>query len=147
MGWLVALSMAALLYVFNKRVNPRGRSTNAVAIITVIIAMGVGCGLAFTFVGRWIAGGISAIASGLTNVTGESMTIAVPIAITIIAVGVAVADIAYDKKADSGAQFAAVLMPILLALVVGGAAGKTGGDAVRSVNVQIASVMTDFGGR
>lgn len=147
MGWVVLGAGLAMLYVFNKRVNPYGKGTKAVAIITMLLAAIAGCGLAYTVGGKWIAGGIGFVGKGLAEVAHEpNLVLAVSVTVTVVTVGVAVADISFDKKADKGAQFAAVLMPTLLALVIGGSMGKTGGDAVQTVNDRVGSIVKDLGG-
>lgn len=147
MGWVVFIAALAMLYVFNKRVNPR-RGQNAVAVATMLLAGIAGCGMAFTFVGRWLAAIVSwagRIAANLANEPGVAL--AVSIGVTLLMAGIAVADISFDKRADKGAQFAALLMPTLLAVVIGGSLGHTGGDAVRTVNTSVASFVTQLGGR
>lgn len=146
MGWVVLLPALALLHVFNKRVNPR-KGQNAVSVITMGLAIVAGCGLAYTFAGQWIAGFVSWVGSLLSNLSGQNVALGVSIGITLLLVGIAVADIAFDKRADKGAQIAAVLFPTLVALVIGGSMGKTGGDAIKTVNTQMASFVTKAGGK
>jgi hypothetical protein len=148
MGWLVMLPAAALLWVINKRVNFGGKGKDAVAVITMAVAFIVGCGLADTFLGRLFAGLISGTGSILSNVTGEAgFTTGIAIATAIALVGVAFADIACDREADSGAQLAAILFPTVVYLVVGGTMGHTGGEAVEAVNTQMAQIFSGLGGR
>jgi hypothetical protein len=146
MGWTVLLPALAVLHVFNKRVNPR-KGQNAVAVITMLLAIVAGCGLAYTFAGQWLAGFVSWLGSLLSNLFGQNAAIGLSIGLTLLLVGVAVCDIAFDKRADKGAQIAAVLFPTLVALVIGGSMGKTGGDAVKTVNTQMASFVTKAGGK
>lgn len=141
-GWGLLIPALAVLYVFNKRVNPR-KGQNAVAIATMVIATVAGCGLAYTFLGEWIAALIGLPASWFGNQVGVGITVGV----TLLALLIAVADIAFDKRADKAAQFAAVLMPTLLLLVAGGVMGQTGGNAVRTVHSEMSSVMAQIGGR
>ena len=147
MGWVVLLPTAVVWWVVNKRVNPNGRGAKAVSILTMVLAAIAGCGLAYTFAGRWIAAGIDWFGHLLANLTGEaSIAAGFAIAVTLFALLVAVADIAYDKKADRGAQFAAFVMPTLLALVIGGSLGQTGGGAVQEVTTNVSSFMSQIGG-
>jgi hypothetical protein len=148
MGWLVLLPALGLLYVINKKVNPRGRGRDAVAVITMVVAAVAGCGLAATFLGRLFAALIGWVGSMLSNMTGEAgFATGLAIAIGILLVGIAVADIAFDRAADSGAQMSAVLFPTVVALVIGGTMGATGGDAVNAVQTEVASFLTQLGGR
>ncbi|TDD97680.1 hypothetical protein [Actinomadura rubrisoli] len=145
MGWVVLLAGLATLYVFNKRVNSQ-RNAKAVAVITMLLAATAGCGLAHTVVGKGVAGSVSFVGKGAADLADEpDLVLAVSVAVTIIMVGIAVADISFDKQADKGAQFAAVVMPTLLALVIGGSLGKTGGDAVETVNTKVAAFVSDLG--
>lgn len=147
MGWVVLLPTAAVWWVVNKKVNPRGRSASAVSIITMLLAATAGCGLAYTFAGRWIAAFVAWVGRFLANLTGEAgIASGVAIAVTLLVLLVAVADIAYDKRADKGAQFSAFLMPTLVALVIGGSLGATGGGAVQEVTNNVASFMSQIGG-
>lgn len=147
MGWVVLLPTAAVWWVVNKKVNPHGKSASAVSILTMLLAAVAGCGLAYTFAGRWIATGIAWAGRILANLTGEaSIATGLAIAVTLFALLVAVADIAYDKKADRGAQFAAFMMPTLVALVIGGSLGATGGGAVHEVTTNVSSFMGQIGG-
>lgn len=148
MGWLVLLPAAGLLFVINKRVNPRGKGRDTVAVLTMLVAAIAGCGLAATFLGRLFAALITWVGSMLSNITGEGgFATGLAIAVGILLVGIAVADIAFDRQADSGAQMAAILFPTVLALVVGGTMGATGGDAVQAVQAEMASFITQLGGR
>lgn len=133
MGWIVALPALAVLYVINKRVNPRGKSRDAVAVATIVIAFIVGTGLTYTWVGSLVGWSV--------GWTGKLST-AIPLALAIVAVGSAAADIAYDRKADSVAQIAAVAFPILVALTIAGAMHHTGGNAVHATYMQMASFVT-----
>ena len=147
MGWVVLLPTAAVWWVVNKKVNPHGKSASAVSILTMLLAAVAGCGLAYTFAGRWIATVIAWFGRLLANLTGEaSIATGLAIAVTLFALLAAVADIAYDKKADRGAQFAAFVMPTLVALVIGGSLGQTGGGAVHEVTTNVSSFMGQIGG-
>lgn len=145
MGWLVALPTLAALYVINKRVNPRNRGRVVVAVITMLVSFGAGCGLAYTFAGQWIATFVSWVGTALGHFAGNGAAQGVSIALTVLLVGVAVADIAFDRTADRGAQFAAIIVPTLLLLVVGGALHKTGGDAVKTTQTQLSVLWSQMG--
>lgn len=148
MGWLVLLPSLALLIVINKRINPRGRGRDAVSILTMTVAFIAGCGLAATFLGHLFAGLISGLGNVLADMTGEAaFKSGLALAIAFLLIGIAVGDIWFDRRADSGAQMSAVLLPTILALVVGGAMGATGGEAVQAVQMQMASLFTQLGGR
>lgn len=147
MGWVVLLPTAAVWWVVNKKVNPRGRAASAVSIITMLLAAIAGCGLAYTFAGRWLAAGVAWSGRVLADITGEpGITSGIAIAVTLLVLLMAVADVAYDKRADNGAQISAFLMPTLLALVIGGSLGATGGDAVQQVTSNVAAFMGQIGG-
>jgi hypothetical protein len=145
MGWLVALPTVAALFVINKRVNPRNRGRVVVAVITMLVSFGAGCGLAYTFVGQWTATFVSWLGSMLSHFAGSGAGEGLSIALTILFVGIAVADIAFDRTADKGAQFAAIVVPTLLLLVVGGALHKTGGDAVKATQTQLSAMWSQMG--
>lgn len=142
MGWLVALPTLAALYVINKRVNPRNRGRIIVAVITMLVAAAAGCGLAYTFAGDWTAGAISWVGGFFHN---NDTAAGLNIALVVLFGGIAVADIAFDRTADKGAQFAAIIMPTLLALVIGGSLGKTGGDAVKATRDHMATMYSQLG--
>lgn len=147
MGWVVLLPTCAVWWVVNKKVNPRGRGASTVSIVTMILAAIAGCGLAYTFVGRWVATAVAWVGRMLANLTGETgIAAGVAIAITIGLLLFAAADIAYDKRADKGAQFSAFLMPTMLALVAGGTLGATGGDAVSQITANVSAFFTQMGG-
>lgn len=147
MGWVVLLPTAVVWWVVHKKVNPRGRGASAASIATMVLAAIAGCGLAYTFAGRWVATLIGWGGRMLANVTGEAgIATGFAIALTLAALLVAVADIAYDKRADRGAQFAAFMMPTLLALVAGGTLGATGGDAVSQITTNVSAFFTQIGG-
>lgn len=148
MGWAVLLPGLAALFVFNKKVNPKRRGQNLVAILTVAIAVIAGCGLALTFGGQWVAGIVGWIGSMLASLTGVGhwMEVGVSIAVTGLMVLWVWADVSFDKTADKGAQFAALVMPTLVFLVAGGLMGQKGGAAVETVTSQVASFMVQLGG-
>jgi hypothetical protein len=147
MGWVVLLPTAAVWWVVNKRVNPHGKGASAVSVIAMLLAAVAGCGLAYTFAGRWLAAGVAWFGRFLANLTGEAgIASGIAIAVTLLVVFIAVADIAYDKKADRGAQMSAFLMPTLLALVIGGSLGATGGGAVQEVTANVSTFMSQIGG-
>lgn len=139
-GWGLLIPALAVLYVLNKRVNPR-KGQSAVAIATMTFAFLAGCGLAFTFLGQWLAALV-----GLPGRFSQEIGIGFAVGVTLLMAGIMVADISCDKRADKGAQFAAIVTPTLLALVVGGFLGQTGGGAVRTVNSEVSSVMAQIGG-
>lgn len=145
MGWIVLLPAWAALFVISKRVNPR-RGANVVSILTMVVAFAAGLGLAYTFLGRWFAAVVGWVGATASNISGEDLSRGVPVALTLLVLLIAVADIAYDKKADKGALVSAMLLPTLLMLVVGGALGETGGDAVRTSYAQLATMMNQLGG-
>lgn len=146
MGWIVALPALVALYVINKRFKGKKKIKKVIAVVTMAVAAIAGVGLVFTFIGVWTADLVAWAARTITKLSGENFGIAIPLALTLLAVGIAAADIAFDKKADKGAQISAVFFPVLLALVVGGALHKTGGDAVHQVNQQMQVYMTRLGG-
>lgn len=148
MGWIVLLPTAAVWWVVNKKVNPRrpGLAT-AVSVITMVLAWVAGCGLAYTFLGRFIAAGLSWLGSGIASITGEpGFRAGFVIAVTLITLLIAVIDVAQDRRADGSAQFSAFFMPTLLALVIGGSLGATGGSAVQQVTTNVSTLMAQIGG-
>lgn len=140
-GWAVLLPGIALLVVFNKWVNPQ-KGENYVAIATVLIAAAAGCGLADLFLGHWIADLIAWLGS---TAGGGKVELGINVSIAILLIGAVVCDIAFDKKADKAAQISALLLPTILALVVGGALHQRGGDAVDSVRAKMVSFVTQAG--
>lgn len=140
-GFAVALPALGLLYVINKRLKVKGKALKTVvAVLTMVTAFAVGCGIAFTFLGQWVARGVA----WLESFTGFGRGVAV--ALTIVAVGIALADVLSDRKADRGAQFAAILAPTLLLLVAGGFLGTTGGGAVTTSYDHFNAIVASFGG-
>lgn len=146
MGWIVALPALVALYVINKKFKGKGKAKKIIAIVTMVVAGLAGVGLTFTFLGSWTATVVGWIGRAITDVSGDDLTRAVPLALTLLAILGAAADVAFDKKADKFAQFSMVLLPTLLVLVVGGALHKTGGGAVDSINQQARMFMTRLGG-
>lgn len=147
MGWLVALPTLAALYVINKRIKGKVRKPtlqDIVAVATMAVAALAGCGLVFTFFGDWTAGLVGWIAGFFHD---RYASVGVALALVVIFVGIAVADIAFDRQADKGAQFAAIIMPTLLVLVIGGSLGNNGGGAVKSTRDQVANVMLQWAGQ
>lgn len=146
MGFVVALPAAAMLWLFNKKFK-KAKSKKWFSYLVMIIAACLGVGLVFTFIGSWSAAGISKGAGILSDLSGvKNLDVAVSLTLTILMLGWAIGDIAYDKKADKGAQFAVIMLPTLLTLVVGGALGHTGGDAVHTVYAQLQTMMSRLGG-
>jgi uncharacterized membrane protein len=145
MGFVVALPALAVLIGLNKRIKgkPKNKQAKAgVALFTLVVAFAVGCGIAYTFLGRW---GASAV-SWLAGLAGSGIEHAAPLALTVLAILWATGDVLYDRKADKGAQFAVIVLPTLLALVVGGQLGASGGNAVNEFFVQAHSVVSQLGG-
>jgi hypothetical protein len=145
MGWLVALPCLAVLFVLNKKGGGfrKPQLRTAVQILKMLAAAGAGCGFVITFVGAWTAGGISSF-EGLFN--DWHVALGISVALVIVAGGIALLDIAADRVADRPAQYMAMLLPTLLALVVGGSLGKTGGDAVHEARNRLSSVVMTIGG-
>lgn len=142
MGWLVALPTLALLYLFNKKVNPRGKGQTAVSVLTMLIAFCAGCGLAYTFIGNWFA----ALVALVQKISGDgNVQLGIALGVAVLLVGTAVFDIAFDRVADMPAQMAALLMPTVLLLVIGGSLGQTGGAAVETTKVQLSTVWSGMG--
>jgi hypothetical protein len=135
------LPALALRYVINKRVNPRGKGQTAVSILVMLVSLIAGLGMAYTFLGDFLAWGIDWV-SGMST----ALQIGIPLALTIVAVGVALADIAFDRRADNAAQFSAILAPTMLALVVAGSIGATGGNAVHDTYQRLHTQVVKMGG-
>jgi hypothetical protein len=149
MGLLVAIPAAALLWVINKRLKGRGRNRwlkDCIALITLTIAMAVGAGLAYSFVGRWAATALIWTTGFAGNLAGVSLSKAVPLAFALIGVVWVVCDVAFDRVADKGAQAWTIVLPTLLALMVGGRMGATGGGAVQVFFDHAHSVVSQIGG-
>lgn len=149
MGLVVALPALAVLFVLNKRIKgkPKGRQGKAaVAVFTLVIAFAVGCGIAYSFLGRWGASALSWVAGLLASFAGAGVENAVPLALTVLAILWATGDVLYDRTADKGAQFAVIVLPTLLALVVGGQLGASGGNAVSVFFTQAHSIVSQLGG-
>ncbi|MFC5186995.1 hypothetical protein [Actinomadura harenae] len=126
-GLVVALPALLVLVALNKKHKGKPKNKLAKAVIAALVllmAFTVGCGFAYSFVGRWIASGVS----GLAHLIGAGGGLA--IGLTVVGILWATADVMYDRKADKGAQGWLIFLPTLLALVVGGQLGATGGQAV-----------------
>lgn len=148
MGWVVLLPTVALWWLVAKKINPRRPMlAMVVQVTTMVLAWVAGCGLAFTFVGRFIASAVSAFGGFLASITGEAgVRPGIIIAVTLVTLGIAVIDVAQDRRADGGAQFSAFVMPTLLALAVGGTLGATGGSAVQQVTTHVSTLVAQIGG-
>jgi hypothetical protein len=149
MGWIVGLVSLAVLVGINKWIKGKGgkRAKKVIALATMAIAFACGCGFASTVLGQWGAGALGWATGLLAGWFGEQgVATALHIGLAVLLVLCAAADIAYDRKADKGAQMAAVVLPTLLLLVVGGAMGQHGGEAVRLVNTEMASLISTLGG-
>lgn len=140
-GFAVMLPALALRWVINKRVNPRGKGAMAVSIIVMAVSVIAGLGMAYTFLGDLIAWGI-----GWGEHFSPALKVGLPLALTIAAAGVAVADIAFDRRADNGAQMSAIIAPTLLLLVVAGSIGHAGGSAVHNSYQQVRTQVAKIGG-
>lgn len=125
-GLALVLPGLALRWVLNKRFNPKGNGKKHVAIAVVAVCLIVGLGIAYSFVGDWLAAAIRGLAG-----TSSALTVGVPLACVIATAGVVIGDVMYDRTADKGAQFAAMLAPTMLVLVIAGTVGASGGNAVR----------------
>ena len=141
-GFAVMLPALALLWVINKRGNVRGKTQTAINIIKMVLAFLAGCGMVYTFLGSWLASVV-----GWVSHMSPGLQIGVPLALVFIAGGAAILDIACDKQADKGAQFCAIIAPTLLALVVAGSLGHTGGSAVHTTYQQVHTQLAKMGGR
>lgn len=149
MGFVVALPALAVLFVLNKRIKgkPKGKQAKAsVAIFTLVVAFTVGCGIAYSFAGRWFASAVAWVAGLVADVSGSGIDRAAPLALTVLALLWATADVLYDRKADKGAQFSMIVLPTLLALVVGGQLGASGGNAVQAFFAQAHTLISQLGG-
>jgi uncharacterized membrane protein len=149
MGLIVALPAMAVLFVLNKRFKgkQKGKQRKAtVAIFTLVVAFAVGCGIAFSFLGRWFAAFVTWLSHLLSSLTNQHLTGPLTLALTVLALLWATADVMYDRKADKGAQFAVILLPTLLALVVGGQLGASGGNAVQTTFDQMFHLVGQMGG-
>lgn len=141
-GFAVMLPALALLWVVNKRANPGGKGKTVVNIIKMLLAGAAGCGMVYTFLGSAVA-----VVIGWVSGMSPALKIGIPLALVIIAAGVAICDIAFDRQADKGAQTAAVLAPTLLALVIAGSLGHSGRTAVHDTYQQLHAQVTKMGGR
>ena len=141
-GFAVMLPALALLWVANKKANPRGKGQTAVNVIKMILAAAAGCGMVYTFLGSWLAAAIGWVSS-----MSPALKVGVPLALVFVAAGIAILDIAFDRQADKGAQMAAIMAPTLLALVVAGSLGLSGKNAVHDTYQQLHSQVVKMGGR
>lgn len=141
-GFAVMLPALALLWVANGRANPKGKGQTAVNVIKMLLAAAAGCGMVYTFLGTWLAAIVGWISS-----MSPALKVGVPLALVIIAAGIAILDIAFDKRADKGAQMAAMMAPTLLALVIAGSLGLSGKNAVHDTYQQLHSQVVKMGGR
>lgn len=145
MGWIVALVALAVLIPLNKRYKGKQKNKQVKTGVTLFIlatAFTVGCGFAFTIIGRWFAAALMWV----FEVFPAEATAALPVAVTVLVLLSASADVLYDRKADKTALGCFIVLPILLYLVVGGSLGVQGGDIVQQVNVQVAQWVRTTGG-
>jgi hypothetical protein len=146
MGFIIVLPGLAVLWLLNKKIKPKGKVKKWFNVATMATALVVGVGLAYTILGRWVADVVGWISSLLSHLTGIDLAVAVALALTLAMAGWAYADIAHDRKADKGAQFAAILAPTLLLLVIGGALHSSGGGAVQTAETHLQALMAHLGG-
>ncbi|MCP2340188.1 hypothetical protein [Actinomadura rupiterrae] len=142
-GLVVALPALLVLIALNKKHKGKPKNKLAKAIIGIAIllmAFTVGCGFAYSFVGRWAAAAVSTAAGWISAGGGLA------IGLTVVGILWATADVMYDRKADKGAQGWLIVLPTLLALVVGGQMGATGGHAVAVFFDQAHTLLTRMGG-
>lgn len=148
MGWVVAIPAIAVWIVLNKRYRGKGRDKVKVGISYTLMGVAAiaGCGLAMTFVGRMIGGLVGWGSEQLASLGGDArIAFVIPFALAIAAILVAFADFWSDKEADGGAQFAMFILPVLLFLAVGGTLGAQGSEAVRTVNAEMSSIISEWG--
>lgn len=140
-GFAVMLPALALRWVINKRVNLRGKGQTAVSVLVMVVSVIAGLGMAYTFLGDLIAWGIGGVSS-----FAPALKVGIPLALTIAAAGVAIADIACDRRADNAAQISAILAPTLLALVIAGSIGSSGSSVVHNGYQQVRTQVAKMGG-
>lgn len=126
-GLALILPGFALRWVMTKRWNPKKPNAKVVkAIVMTLTCLIIGLGIAYSFLGDWIAWGIHTIC-GMNG----ALAIGVPLACVILTAGVVFFDVTHDRTADKGAQTAAMLAPTMLALVVAGTIGASTHHAVK----------------
>jgi hypothetical protein len=147
-GFALVIPAGLTLMGLNK-VNPPRKFQAAMAITKMMLAFIVGVGLTATFIGHWGAGLFGWILAQLDHLGSDDSNVlqwAVPLGALGFFTIVAVADIASDHRADKGAQTAAILVPVLLTLSVGGALGAQGGEAVSTAYDQALGMFQNLGG-
>lgn len=143
MGWLVALPTLAVLVVFNKKVSPKNaRARDVVAIVTMLLCWVAGCGIAYTFLAKWTAGGIAKFQGMFPD---HNIRVGIALGLAVLLIGIAAADVLGDRIANKPAQFSAIILPTVLLLVIGGGFGKTGGAAVETTKVQMSTMWSNAG--
>jgi hypothetical protein len=140
-GFAVMLPALGALWAFNKKGNARGKLQTVINWLKMGLAFVAGCGMAFTFLGSGLAAVIGWV-SGLS----PALKVGIPLALVLAAGLLALLDIAFDKQADKGAQIAAAITPTLLALVIAGAIGVSGGHAVHTTYNQMHAQFVKMGG-
>jgi uncharacterized membrane protein (DUF485 family) len=134
LGIVVALPATALLLVLNKKFKGKPKNKQfkmSISLAILLVAFVLGCGLAYCVLGHWIAAIISFGAGLLAAVLHQQeITSAVPFALALLAIGWATADVAFDRKADKGAQVSLIILPVLVCLMIGGSLGASGSNAV-----------------
>lgn len=141
-GLALILPGLALRWVLTKRVNPKKPNAKiAKAFIMTGTCLVIGLGIAYSFLGDWIAWAIHSVA-GMSS----ALTIGIPLACVIATVGVVFADVTHDKTADKGAQTAAMLAPTMLALVVAGSIHASTHQAVKGSYDTVHNEIVKLGG-
>lgn len=148
LGAVVLIPALAILWVLTRRMKPKNKGGKKLVSFGKLAAVWfVGVGIALTFAGRWLAAGFSWAANWVGAHVGlGDITLPAAVGALIIAAGVLVADIVWDRKADAAALASAAVLPTLFALMLGGAVGETGGAAVEQSAQMFANFVMRAGG-
>jgi energy-converting hydrogenase Eha subunit A len=150
LGIVVALPATALLLVLNKKFKGKPKNKHfkiSISLAILLVSFVLGCGIAYCFLGHWIAAILSFLAGILSAIFHQhEIAVAVPFALAILAIGWATADIAFDRKADKGAQISLIILPVLLCLMIGGQFGASGSNAVSVTFDQAFHLIGQMGG-
>lgn len=146
-GFFVALPVAAVLWVIRRKINPRGqRGGMALAWAIVGLTFVVGCGLAFTILGHWVANGLNLFGNLAAMIGGPSAKAGLFVAAGLGMFCAILADVVSDRKADKIARYSALLFPTIVTLVIGGRLGANGSGAVEATYNQASAFISMIGG-
>lgn len=147
-GFTVLIPAVFAWYAVKKYMKLPGKAgALIVAYLKLALAWLIGCGLALTVLGQWAVAGFTWVVNGIGGWFGMG-NLAHPVAVgmlilLVIAFGV---DLIFDRTANPVAMGAAVVLPMLCFLMLGGIAGAKGGQAVQASAQTAANLIMKIGG-